>query len=70
MSPIVVADYVRVAAQAAEIPMSEDRIQRVAEHLGRTFQMAKLLDGYPLAADDELTQLFVPAPFPAPKQGR
>ena len=69
MSPIVVADYVRVAAQAAEIPMSEDRIQRVAEHLGRTFQMAKLLDGYPLAAEDELTQLFVPAPFPVTKQG-
>jgi hypothetical protein len=44
--------------------MTADRAARVAEHLGRTVQMARLLEALPLAADEELAQLYVPAPFP------
>jgi hypothetical protein len=57
--------YVRVAAQLLDIPMAPERCDRVADHLGRTVQMARLLEEVPLNEHAELAELFVPAPFPA-----
>ena len=64
MSPQEVQAYVRAAAQAVNLPMSSERCERVAEHLARTVQMARLLEELPLQPHDELAELFVPAPFP------
>lgn len=58
------ADYVKAAALALELPMDEARVQAVAQVLARTAAMAKELDAFPLAAHDELAEIFRPAPFP------
>lgn len=63
-----VLNYVQAAAEAVELPLTSDRAARVAEHLGRTVQMAMMLEALPLAPDEELAQLYVPAPFPAGKE--
>lgn len=60
----VVLNYVHAAAKALDLPLTADRATRVAEHLSRTVQMARLLEALPLAADEELAQLYVAAPFP------
>ncbi len=65
MSPQEVQAYVRAAAQLLDVPMTPDRCERVADHLGRTVQMARLLEELPLHEHAELAELFVPAPFPA-----
>jgi len=65
MNAQAVLNYVHAAATAVDLPLATDRATRVAEHLGRTMQMARLLEALPLAADDELAQLYVPAPFPS-----
>jgi hypothetical protein len=64
MKDQVVLNYVHAAAEAVDLLLTADRAARVAEHLGRTVQMARLLEALPLAADEELAQLYVPAPFP------
>ena len=64
MNTQAVLKYVHAAAEAVDLPLTADRAARVAEHLGRTVQMARLLEALPLAADEELSQLYVPAPFP------
>jgi hypothetical protein len=61
--------YVHAAAQAVDLPLTPDRASRVADHLGRTVQMARLLEATPLAFDEELAELYVPAPFPAVGEG-
>jgi hypothetical protein len=57
--------YVKAAARAVDMPLDEAGAQRVAEHLARTFQMARSLDGAELAPEHELAEIFRPAPFPS-----
>jgi hypothetical protein len=57
--------YVKAAARAVGMPLDDAGAQRVAEHLGRTAQMARLLDGAELAPEHELAEIFKPAPFPS-----
>jgi hypothetical protein len=64
MSPQEVQAYVRAAAQTMNLPMTIERCERVAEHLARTVQMARLLEELPLQEHDELAELYMPAPFP------
>lgn len=64
MSPTEVQAYVRTAAQLLDVPMTAERCERVADHLGRTAQMARLLEEFALHEHEELAELFVPAPFP------
>ena len=65
MNSSEVLAYVQAAAQAVDLPLTPERASRVADHLGRTVQMARLLQATPLALHEELAELYVPAPFPA-----
>jgi hypothetical protein len=56
--------YVKAAARAMNLPLDENAARTVAEHLGRTAAMATLIDGVDLAAEDELAEIYRPAPFP------
>ena len=58
-------DYVKAAARILELPLDDAAAQRVAEHLGRTAMMARLLDAAELAPEHELAEVFRPAPFPS-----
>jgi 1-carboxybiuret hydrolase subunit AtzG-like protein len=60
--------YVKAAAQAVNLPLDEARAGAVAAHLGRTLGMARLLDGADLAPENELAEIYRPAPFPAAAQ--
>jgi hypothetical protein len=57
--------YVRAAACVLGLPLDAARVQAVATHFGRTAAMARLLQEAPLAPEDELAEIYRPAPFPA-----
>jgi len=56
--------YVRASANLLQLPLSEARAQAVALHLGRTAALARLLEAAPLEAEEEIAQIYCPAPFP------
>ena len=56
--------YVKAAALAVRLPLDDATAQRVADHMGRTAAMARMLDGAELAPEQELAEIFRPAPFP------
>lgn len=64
MSEEEVLAYVKAAAALIALPLDEARARAVALHLGRTAAMARLLDEAPLAPEDELAEIYRPAPFP------
>ncbi len=57
--------YVKAAAVAVGLPLDDARAAGVAQHLGRTVAIARLLESVPLRPTDELSEMFRPAPFPA-----
>jgi hypothetical protein len=59
--------YVRASAALQGLRMDEARAQRVAGHLARAGQLAQLLDSAVLLPEDELAEIFQPAPFPGTK---
>ena len=65
MEEIEVLNYVKAAARAVGLPLSDARAQAVAAHLGRTAAMARLLDEADFAPEHELAEIYRPAPFPA-----
>ncbi|TAG02335.1 MAG: DUF4089 domain-containing protein [Burkholderiales bacterium] len=64
-----VVGYVRASAKLLALPLDEARTLRVAQHLERTAAMAQLLDAVPLVPEDELVQIYCPAPFPSDGPG-
>ena len=56
--------YVKAAAQAVALPLDDARAGAVALHFGRTVAIARALENAPLAPDDELAEIYHPAPFP------
>ncbi|HZE92420.1 MAG TPA: AtzG-like protein [Rhizobacter sp.] len=60
-----VTDYVRTTARFLELPLSDAQVERVAEHLARTRELVSALRATPLLPEDELAEIFQPAPFPA-----
>jgi hypothetical protein len=64
MEPAEVLAYVKAAACAVNLPLDDTAAQRVAEHMGRTAAMARLLDSAEMAPEHELAEIFRPAPFP------
>lgn len=66
MDEAQVLSYVKAAAQAVDLPLTDAGAHAVAAHLGRTVAMARLLDGVDMAPEHELAEIFRPAPFPAP----
>lgn len=65
MEETEVLDYVRATARMLALPLDDARARAVAMHLGRTVAIARVLDGVPLAAHEELAEIYRPAPFPA-----
>jgi hypothetical protein len=63
-------NYVKTMAAAIDLPLDEARAKNVAMHLGRTFGMVTALKQYPLAPEDELAEIFRPAPFPTSASGK
>jgi hypothetical protein len=59
-----VLQYVKAAAVAVGLPLDAARAQAVAQHLGRTVAIARVLENAPMAPADELAEVFKPAPFP------
>lgn len=57
--------YVRATARALNLPLDEARVQAVALHLGRTVALASLLEAVPLGPEEEVAEIYRPAPFPA-----
>lgn len=64
MKEVDIPAYVNAAARALGLVLDEAAAQRVAAHMARTAQMAEMLEGVPLAAHDEIAEIFRPAPFP------
>jgi len=64
MSEDDVLAYVKTTAALLALPLDEARAQAVAVHLGRTVAMARLLEQAALAPEDELAEIYRPAPFP------
>jgi hypothetical protein len=65
MEDTEVLEYVNAAARAVGLPLSAERAQAVAAHLGRTAAIARALEQAPLAPEHELAEIYRPAPFPA-----
>ena len=59
-----VLQYVQAAAAAIGLPLTPERAKAVAAHFDRTVAIARVLDGAPLAPEDELAEIYRPAPFP------
>ncbi len=57
--------YVRAAAQVVDLPLTPERAQVVAMHFARTVAIARVLEQAPLAPEQELAEIYRPAPFPA-----
>lgn len=63
MSGDAILNYVKSSASLLGLPLDEARARRVAVHLERTAVLAQSLDAAPLAPDDELAEIYRPAPF-------
>jgi Protein of unknown function (DUF4089) len=63
-------NYVKTMAAAIDLPLDDARAKNVAMHLGRTFGMVTALKQYPLSPEDELAEIFRPAPFPISASGK
>lgn len=62
-----VREYVKTSARLLGLPLDDEQTTRVATHLQRTAAMADLLDAFPLLDDDEVVEVFCPAPYiPSP----
>ena len=56
--------YVEASAKLLALPLDGARAQAVATHLGRTAQLAAQLEAFALALEEEICEIFSPAPFP------
>jgi hypothetical protein len=59
-----VIQYVQAAAVAVGRPRCGARAQAVAQHLGRTVALARLLETAPLAPGRRAAEIHRPVPFP------
>lgn len=67
MTETEVLAYVKASASAQGLTLDDARAHSVANHLARSAHLAELLDAVPLAAEDELAEIYKPKPFPAPE---
>jgi hypothetical protein len=57
--------FVQASAVAVNLPLAPAQAARVASHMQRTAVMAELLDAFPLRDEEELVEIFCPAPYSA-----
>ena len=50
--------YVKASAALQGLVLDEARAKAVAAHLARTAQLAQLLEGVPMAPEDELAEIY------------
>ncbi|WP_382154373.1 AtzG-like protein [Hydrogenophaga sp. ANAO-22] len=65
MTEVQTLIYVQAAAVALDLHLDTAQAARVASHMHRTAAMAALLDADPLHDEDELAEIYCPAPFPS-----
>jgi hypothetical protein len=70
MTEEAILKYVIASADLLGLPLEAGRAARVAAHLGRTEAMAALLEGFDLAEDAEIAEIYCPAAFLPNKNGR
>ena len=63
MTEVQTLVYVQAAAVAVNLHLDTAQAARVASHLMRTAGMAALLDAVPLHDEDEVAEIYCPAPF-------
>lgn len=56
--------YVKTTAAAIDLPLDDARAKNVAMNLWRTFGMVTALKQLSLTPEQELVEIFQPAPFP------
>ncbi len=56
--------YVKAASTLLQLPLDDARAHAVALQLGRTALLAQQLEAFPMALEEEMSELFCPAPFP------
>ena len=56
--------YVKASAKLLALPLDDARALRVAQHMKRTAELARLLETAALCPEDELAEIYCPAPFP------
>ena len=64
-----ILSYVKAAAAAVDLPLDDAAAMRVAQHLGRTAGMARLLDEAAMPVEVEPAEVYCPAPFPVVSLG-
>ena len=71
MNDADVLAYVKAVSRLLALPLDDARAHAVAQQLGRTLVMARQLEAFPLALEEEMSEIFCPAAFPAaePEQG-
>lgn len=57
--------YVQSAAKLLDLPLEAARAASVASQLERTWLLAQQLEAFPLPPEQEMSELFCPAAFPA-----
>jgi len=60
-----ILSYVKAAAAVLDLPLDEARALRVAAHLARTAELARLLESAALGLEDEPAGTYRAAPFPS-----
>ena len=55
--------YVRASAAVLALPLEDEQVQRVAQHLSNTARLARLLEGAELAPHHELAEIYSPLAF-------
>jgi hypothetical protein len=65
MNDADVLAYVKAAAALLQLPLDDARAHAVAGHLGRTVLLARQLESFPMAREEEPSEIFCPAEFPA-----
>jgi hypothetical protein len=58
-----VVGYVKATAALMELPLDDERAERVAGHLLLSAALAKALEAYPLPPEVEPAEVYCPAPF-------
>jgi hypothetical protein len=57
--------YVKAAASLLDLPLEDSRAHAVAQQLSRTLALARQLEAFTLPLEEEMSEIFCPAAFPA-----
>ena len=55
--------YVKASANLLALPLDDAAALRVAQHMQRTLELVRLLATAELGPEDELAEIYCPAPF-------